>query len=147
MRVGRGVGVSEAVQVGGGGLVGVSVQFGMGVRDAVGVADSAAMNVALRAVIVAWVARSGSRVAVCEGVDVEVDVIRSAVVGVRLGREVTVGEEALSGVIVAVGTDVRERICLITGSPNRIDPAAKEARASPTASSCQPASMRARRVR
>lgn len=76
MRVGRGVGVSDGVQVGGGGLVGVRVHVGMGVRVAVGVADSAAINVLLRAVCVAKVALivGVSEGAVAEGVEVEVNV-------------------------------------------------------------------------
>lgn len=147
VRVGRGVGVSEGVHVGGGGLVGVNVQVGMGVRVAVGVTDSAAMKVLRRAVIVAWVACRSSRVGVWVGLEVGVEVTSAAIVGVRLGGDVAVGERIRTGVIVPVGTDVRERICLTTGSPNSTDATAKDASARPITSSCQPASMRARRVR
>jgi hypothetical protein len=119
----------------------------MGVRDAVGVADSAAMNVARRAVMVAWVASCGSSVGVREGVDVEVNVRTAVIVGLRLGNEVFVGDRTRAGVIVPVETDVRERICLTMGSPNSKEPIAKEASARLTTSSCQPAVIRARRVR
>ena len=128
-------------------MVGVRVQVGMGVRVAVGVEDSAAMKVLLRAVRVACVASRLSRVGVCEGVEVEVEVDCAALVEVRLGSAVPVGEKTWAGVLVWVGTDVSERICLTSGSPNSIEATAKEASAKPTARSCQPASMRARRVR
>ena len=91
VRVGRGVRVSEGVQVGGGGLVGVRVQVGMGVRLAVGVADSAAMNVLLRSVRMAEVVsalpsivgvRDGVREAVAEGPGVEVAVAETGSVAV-----------------------------------------------------------------
>lgn len=53
--VGRGVRVGDGVHVGRGVYVGVRVHVGMGVRVAVGVADSAAMNACLRAVLTAEV--------------------------------------------------------------------------------------------
>lgn len=115
--VGRGVQVSEGVHVGGGGLVGVRVQLGMGVRVAVCVADSAAMNVLLRAVSVAEVASmSGSMVAVREGVTeavseggkVPLGVLEADCVAVWLGDGIPVGEEASASVDNTAGSAVGE---------------------------------------
>jgi hypothetical protein len=158
VRVGRGVLVSEGVHVGGGGLVGVFVQVGMGVRDAVGVDERNAMNVLRRSV---WMAEVASRlvsvVAVNEGVmdnvgdgpDVVLAVAEKTSVAVKLCEAVGEGVRVVFGVCTEreVGLAVGDKICPTTGSPQKAAAPLKEARTSAAASHCQPASIRAWRVR
>jgi hypothetical protein len=138
-------------------LVGVFVQVGIGVRDAVGVEERKAINVLRRSV---WIAEVASRlvsvVAVKEGVmeavgdelEVESAVAESICVAVNTREAIGVGVSVGMGVCVdnEVGLAVGKKICPATGSPQKAAAPLKAASTSASASHCQPASIRACRV-
>jgi hypothetical protein len=87
--------------------------------------------------------------AVGEGLEVESAVAVSSCVAVNIREAVGVGVSVAMGVWVdnKMGLAVGDRICPTTGSPQKAAAPLKEARTSAAVNHCQPASIRACRVR
>ena len=131
------------------------VQVGMGVREAVGVSERRAMNVLLRSVQMASAVNVPLTTEVREGVneavavDSGVNVAGNTSVEVWLasGRGVSVSSELRVGAGRVAGAMVGEKIWPITGLPKNMNATANNVSATAAASHCQPAIIRARRVR